>query len=342
MTMHEKKPIDPALRAYLDAMAANTPPLPPGISALERAAIGRAGMERALASRAEIAGLPNSVQTRDIALTPTLQARLFTPAAALSETDAARGLPIVVYLHGGGWVNGSLATHTPFCALLAEKAGVLVLSVDYRLAPEHRYPAALEDTITAYQWAAAHAAEIGGDATRLVLAGDSAGGNLAAAAANQLATEHRADALAAQVLLYPVTDGPTAHYPSRVENARGYGLELAGMEWFWQQYAGHVSPQEPGAFPLHHTPLPKLPRTLVTTAGYDVLRDEGIAYAEKLRLAGVAVTHHHAPEMHHNFPISPGTVQRFPQCVAELDAIAAWLRAAVADDRPAARSLPRA
>ncbi len=328
--MQERKPIDPALRAFLDDLAAKTQPLSPKISALERASIGRALMERALASRAEIAGLPNDVATRDLALTPTLRARLFTPTAAAKEADAARGLPIVVYLHGGGWVVGSLATHAPFCSLLAEKAGVLVLSVDYRLAPEHRYPAALEDTITAYRWAAAHAAEIGGDATRLVLAGDSAGGNLAAAAANQLASEHRADALVAQVLLYPVTDGPTAQYPSRTENARGYGLELAGMEWFWQQYAGHVPPQEPGAFPLHHTPLPTLPPTLVTTAGYDVLRDEGIAYAEKLRLAGIAVTHRAAADMHHNFPISPGTVQRLPQCVAELDAIAAWLRAAVA------------
>lgn len=326
-----RTPMDPALRAFLDELAANTPPLPPQPTALERAALGRAGMERALAGRTEIAGLPNDVQSRDIMLTPTLQARLFTPAAAaMGEAESARGLPAVIYLHGGGWVIGSLATHTPFCSLLAAKAGVLVLSVDYRLAPEHRYPAALEDTITAYQWAAAHAAEIGGDASRLVLAGDSAGGNLAAAAANQLAAEHRADALVAQLLLYPVTDGPTAHYPSRAENARGCGLELAGMEWFWEQYAGHVSPQEPGAFPLHHTPLPKLPPTFVTTAGYDVLRDEGIAYAEKLRLAGVAVTHHHAADMHHNFPISPGTVQRFPQCVAEMDAIAAWLRAAVA------------
>jgi acetyl esterase/lipase len=108
VTTQQRTPIDPALRAYLDEVAANTPPLPPHLTALERAALGRVGMERALASRAEIAGLPNDVQVRDIALTLTLQARLFTPAAAASEasaaseTDAARGLPIVVYLHGGG------------------------------------------------------------------------------------------------------------------------------------------------------------------------------------------------------------------------------------------------
>jgi acetyl esterase len=219
-----------------------------------------------------------------------------------------------------------VVTHDPFCLLLSELAGVIILSVEYRLAPEHRYPAALEDTIAAYRWAAAHAVEFGGDASRLALGGDSAGGNLAAAAANQLCAAGEGESLRAQMLLYPVTDRAAAQYPSRQENATGYGLELPVMEWFWQQYAGAAEPGDPGAYPLHQQPLPKLPPTLVTTAEYDLLRDEGIAYAEKLKAAGVAVTHRHAADMHHNFPISPGTVQRFPQSVATLREIAVWLR----------------
>lgn len=277
-------------------------------------------MVRALKSRASIPGLPNVVQTRDVAITEALTGRLYTP-------HVAGPLPVLVYLHGGGWVAGSVATHDPFCRLLSEAGEVIVVSVEYRLAPEHRYPAALEDTIAAAHWAADHAAEWGGDAERLALGGDSAGANLAAVAANRLCATAVVPTLGALLLIHPVADYPNAQHLSYTENATGYGLEANLMRWFWEQYAPGISANDPDASPLQLKSLPPLPPTLVATAEYDVLRDEGIAYAAKLESAGVAVTHLHAPDMHHNFPVHPGTVARFPQCDAALAGIAGWLRA---------------
>jgi acetyl esterase len=158
------------------------------------------------------------------------------------------------------------------------------------------------------------------------LGGDSAGANLAAVAANKLSAAGQGPALRALLLLYPVTDYSPANHPSFTENATGYGLEAPGMRWFWEQYAPGVSPKDPDASPLQLPELPALPPALVATAEYDVLRDEGIAYAHKLEAAGVAVTHLHAPDMHHNFPVHPATVARFPQSDAALAAFAAWLK----------------
>ncbi len=199
----------------------------------------------------------------------------------------------------------SVAILDPFCRLLSEAAGVIIASVEYRLAPEHPYPAALDDTLTAVRWAAGHAAEWGGDPSCLALGGDSAGANLAAVAANRLVRTGEAPALRALMLLYPITDHPDAGRASYEENATGYGLDAGLMRWFTQQYAAHVSPTDPNVWPLHLADVPALPATLVATAGYDVLRDEGIAYAEKLQAAGVDVTHLHAPDMGHNFPATP-------------------------------------
>jgi acetyl esterase len=237
-----------------------------------------------------------------------------------------------VYLHGGGWVAGSVATHDPFCRLLSEAAEVVVASIEYRMAPEHPYPAALHDTLTAVQWAHQRAGEWGGDATRLALGGDSAGANLAAVVANRLCATTGNLPLRALLLLYPVTDSPQAGHSSYVENAAGYGLEANLMRWFWQQYAPGASPGDPDISPLQLHKLPALPPTLVTTAEYDVLRDEGLVYVQKLAVAGVVVTHQHAPDMHHNFPVHPATVARFPQCDAALTNIAGWLRATLARD----------
>jgi acetyl esterase len=239
---------------------------------------------------------------------------------------------VMVYTHGGGWVVGAVATVDPFCRLLSEAAGVIIVSVEYRLAPEHPYPAALEDTLAAFDWVAEHAHEFGGDASRLVLGGDSAGANLAAVTANRLCADGsaKAHALRALLLLYPVTDHPSAEHPSYAENASGYGLEGSLMRWFWELYAPGVSAEDLNVAPLRLREVPKLPPTLVTTAHYDVLRDEGIAYAEKLKEAGVAVTHLHAPDMGHNFPVTPSQVARFPQGVEMLGAIAEWLKASLA------------
>jgi acetyl esterase len=276
---------------------------------------------RALKNRASIPGLPNDVETLEVEIAPGLAARLYMPPRASVP------LPVLVYLHGGGWVFGSVATHDPFCRLLSEAAGVIVASVEYRLAPEHPYPAAVEDTLAAVHWVADNAAEWGGNPSRLALGGDSAGANLAAVAANRVCATAETHALHALLLLYPVTAHPSAAHPSYTENATGYGLEANIMRWFWEQYAPGISPNDPDASPLQSQKVPPLPPTLVATAEYDVLRDEGIAYAEKLEAAGIAVTQLHAPDMNHNFPVDPGTVVRFPQCYATLTEIARWLRA---------------
>jgi acetyl esterase len=222
-------------------------------------------------------------------------------------------------------VAGSVATHDPFCRLLSQAAEIIVVAIEYRLAPEHPYPAAVEDTLTAVHWAFKSAVKWGGDPTRLALGGDSAGANLAAVAANQLCATPEVQPLHALLLLYPVTDHPIAHRASYIENATGYGLEANTMHWFWKQYAPDVSPNDPNVSPLRLQTVPALPSTLIATAEYDVLRDEGIAYAEKLAMSGVAVTHLHAPDMNHNFVVFPGTVGRFPQSNATLTQIAHWL-----------------
>ncbi len=341
--MKERQPIDPALRRFLDEQAAAAVP-PASLADEARIRLVRSLMVRALESRGFIPGLsnlglsnlglsnlglsnpglPNEVETREVEVTPHLSARLYTPP------DRTSPMPLLVYLHGGGWVAGSVATLDPFCRLLSKAAGLMVASVEYRLAPEHPYPAALEDTLAAVDWAAEHAAEFGGDPSRLAIGGDSAGANLAAVAANRLCAQPDSPSLRALLLLYPVSDHPSANHPSYTENATGYGLEANGMRWFWDQYAPGVSPTDADASPLQLVTVPPLPPTLVATAEYDVLRDEGIAYANKLRAAGIAVTHLHAPDMHHNFPITPATVARFPQCDATLAEIAGWLRTTLA------------
>lgn len=325
--MSERKPFDPAVRRLLDEQAAAAGTPPPPASNEERVGLARAFMLRALAARVSIAGLPNRVTTREVEIAPGLGARLYLPA------DVQTPLSTLVYLHGGGWVVGSVETVDPFCRLLSEAAHVAVLSVEYRLAPEHRYPAAHDDTLTATRWAAEHASEWGGDASRIALGGDSAGANLAAVTGNRICAEKGALKLRALMLLYPVTDHPGAEHASWAENATGFGLEGNLMRWFWEQYAPGVSPDDSNVAPLRLREMPALPPTLVTTAGYDVLRDEGLAYKEKLEAAGVAVTHLHAPDMGHNFPVTPNQVMRFPQCVETFGEIAAWLKATLADER---------
>ena len=316
--MRNRRPIDPALRNYLDSLA--PAPIQPNADNLEQARFRRSLMLQALASRNTIPGLPNRVTTRDLAISPELTARLYTPP------EPASPLPVLIYAHGGGWVCGSIETHDPFCRLLCEAAGILILSVEFRLAPEHPFPAAPEDMLAAYRWTQAHARSFGGNPERLLLGGDSAGANLAAVTATTISVSGESTPPAALLLLYPVMDHPSAGHPSYQENTTGYGLSAELMTWFWDQYSPHVPPADPRISPLRLSDLPALPPTLIATAEYDPLRDEGIAYAEKLAHAGIAVTHLHAPDMHHNFPVHPGTVARFPQSIAALEEFAAWLR----------------
>jgi acetyl esterase len=227
-----------------------------------------------------------------------------TSLAIRTYTPTGEGHPVFVYLHGGGWVRGDLDTHDGLCRLLAEAADCVVVSVDYRRAPEHRFPAAVHDAYAATAWAADHAGIVGGDPKRVAVGGDSAGGNLAAAVA-LLARERGGPKLAHQVLLYPVTDHAfdTASYD---ENAAGYLLSRASMRWYWKRYlSDDIDGANPYASPVRARDLSGLPSATVITAGYDPLRDEGAAYAKRLREAGVSVTHENYPGMVHVFASFP-------------------------------------
>ncbi len=193
--------------------------------------------------------------------------------------------PILMYFHGGGWVVGSLDGYDDLCRSLCHRAGAVVVSVDYRLAPEHKYPAAAEDCYSATAWCAAHAGEIGGDAKRLVVMGDSAGGNLAAVVA-LMARDRNGPAIAEQVPIYPATscgyEMASYHFFDS-----GYGLSRGMMRYFWDAYLRDpADATQPYAAPLQASNLANLPPTLMITAQYDLLRDEGEAYAARLQRAG--------------------------------------------------------
>ncbi|MBU6252003.1 MAG: alpha/beta hydrolase [Alphaproteobacteria bacterium] len=225
----------------------------------------------------------------------SVEARLYVPNGA-PETP-----PLIVYFHGGGWVLGSLDTHDTTCRELAEDSSAAVLSIDYRLAPEARYPAAAEDCYDATCWARDHAAELGIDGTRLAVAGDSAGGNLAAAV-SLMARDRGGPALRHQLLIYPVTDADFTTSSYIANGSGAYFLSTSAMRWFWQHYLGGTAPQDaPLARVLHTSDLAGLAPATVITAQYDPLRDEGDAYAQKLAEAGVATDHHIAPGMIHGF-----------------------------------------
>jgi acetyl esterase len=241
--------------------------------------------------------------------------------------DAA--LPVVVFFHGGGFVVCTLETHDPYCRALAAEAGVMVVSVDYRLAPEHKFPAGVEDCLAATEWVLAHAGELGGSGSRVFVAGDSAGGTLAAVVALLLRDKGvlgGLSGLTGQILLYPVTahyDPPTASY---LEMAEGYGLTRKGMMWFWDHYLKDKSEgADFRAAPLLATSLRGLPRAFVVTAEYDVLRDEGLAYAKRLEAAGVDVTRVYAEGMNHGFACSMNEFPFLPQAKDVLRKVAEWI-----------------
>jgi acetyl esterase len=210
--------------------------------------------------------------------------RLYRP----KDVSAAAPLPALVYFHGGGWVIGDLDTHDVLCRQLTAGAGIAVVAVDYRLAPEHKFPAAADDAWTATRWVAAHAGELGVDAARLAVGGDSAGGNLAAAV-SLMARDQGAPALAMQVLLYPVTD-VAAEAQSYTDFADGFMLTRDSMRWFIAHYLNDGrDATDWRVSPLRAPSLAGVAPALVVTAGFDPLRDEGDAYARKLREAGVRV-----------------------------------------------------
>jgi acetyl esterase len=244
----------------------------------------------------------------------SVPARLYAPPGAASSA-------LVVFFHGGGFVFGSLDSHYDVtCRALCAGAGCHVLSVDYRLAPEHPFPAAVLDADLALDWAAAEAAALGADPRRIVLAGGSAGGNLAAVAALR-ARDRGGPRACGQLLFYPVTDapGPT---PSYRDFAEGFYLTRADMDWFWRQYVPDPARgTDPAAAPLRAPDLAGLPPALVATAGHDPLRDEAEAYAARLRQAGVPVLLQRYPGMIHGFLAFPLAARQ-----TALDLAIAWLR----------------
>jgi acetyl esterase len=243
--------------------------------------------------------------------------RIYRPAG-----DAPK--PAIVYAHGGGWVLGSLRTHDDVCRGLAAGVDAVVVSVDYRLAPEHRYPGAVEDYLAAVAWTHAHATELGADPTRIAVAGDSAGGNLAAIAAQHARLV--GPPLRFQLLVYPVTDHEFVSV-SMEENAVGYYLTRDMMRWFYDLYLNDPAEgAEPMVSPLRAADLTGLAPAFVITAEYDPLRDQGRGYAEAMRDAGNAVTATTYDGMFHGFFTMSALIDRAK--VAFDDAIAA-LRAAL-------------
>ena len=300
--------IDPELSALLAAV-----PMPDfGAPDLDPATM-RQGMEDVAAM------IPVSTEIDHIedSVADGVPVRIYRPA---SDTP----LPTVVFIHGGGFVVGSVRTHDALARLIAADTHALVVSVDYRLAPEQPFPAAVDDCWTALQWVADHAAELGGDPERIAVAGDSAGGNLAAVL-TQLARDAGAPALVFQLLLYPVTS-EHHDWPSITENAEAPVLTKRGIEYFSGQYSGAGSAASVRSAPAMAESFTGLPPALVATAGHDPLRDDGEAYAALLERDGVPVTLRRFDAMVHGFASFDGVV---PATTAAVDQCIAGLRAAL-------------
>jgi acetyl esterase len=281
-------PLDPQTSAYLDALAAFGGPTGPQTPTEMRAS--------ALARYRHFAGPEPAIKQVEDRTVPgpdgDVPIRVYTP-------DAAGPLPIFVYIHGGGWVSGSVESTDHLCRTIANQTPCIVVSVDYRLAPETKFPGGLEDCYAATVWTAAHGAELGGDPSRLAIGGSSAGGNLATAVA-LLARDRNGPKLAYQLLAYPVTDNDFDR-PSYVDLATGYMLTRDGMRYYWDAYCANPSDADSPYMAVLRADLTGLPPALVLTAEYDPLRDEGDLLAEKLREAGVEVEHICYPGMIHGF-----------------------------------------
>ncbi len=307
-------PVDPQIQALLDA-AKEFPPI--------QTLSPEQAREQYAARPIEGLRVPEIASAADRMIDGpggTLGLRIYTP---LGQGP----FPLLVFFHGSGFVVCSLDTHDAMCRNLCAGAGCVVASVDYRLAPEHKFPAAPEDCLHATRWAGANATILGADPERIAVGGDSAGGNLAAVTALRIRDEG-GPGLRAQLLIYPVTDYWKPGTPSYAENAEGYGLTRAGMEWFWDHYlASPEDARNPHAAPLRAPDLHGLPPALVITAEYDPLRDEAELYAARLREAGVPAELVRYAGMNHGFFFWPGIVD---VASTALDAASAWLRRAFA------------
>jgi len=306
--------LDPQAAAVLDAVEAV--PVPPTYalsveSARERLAEFFGDQTAAPVAAVEDFSIPGPDEAIDV--------RLYLP----ERTEP----PLVVFYHGGGWVLGGLDSYDPLCRALTNAGEFAVLSVDYRLAPEHPFPAGFEDAYAAADWAATHAGRLNCDPDRLAVAGDSAGGNLAAAV-TIAARDRNGPSLDAQGLIYPGVAAPGIHtFESQSENAEGYFLEWDSVTWFYERYlADAADRRNVYAAPLLARDLSDLPPATILTAGFDPLRDEGEAYADRLAEAGVEVGHEAFPGMIHGFVNMLDDLDRASDGVAAVaDGLAATL-----------------
>lgn len=308
-------PLDPKVRRFLDRLAAASPRSAAALTVTER----RASIERLLA----FDGDPEPVERIEKRSIPgpagALGVRVYTPAGARGGP-----LPGLVFFHGGGFVAGSLDTHEGICRRLSNASGCTLVSVDYRLGPEARFPAAVEDACAATRWVARHAAQLGIDPHRLGVAGDSAGATLAAVAAQTLSGEGEIE-LAGQFLLCPILDyrGETASWR---EFGAGYFLERETLEHDLKHYLGEgADPSDPRISPLRAERLEGLPRACIHTAECDPLRDEGAEYAARLEKAGVAASYRCHSGMIHLFyalgAVIPYGLEAYRQMGADIRAL---------------------
>jgi len=311
-------PLDPVIAYVLDLMSSNgAAKMSAGTP--EEAREGFRTMTVGLRDPATLAQVGEVVDRTLDGPAGLLPVRIYRPG-----TDGPH--PTVLFIHGGGFVIGDLDTHDDHARLVCRDVDAVVVSVDYRLAPESPFPAGLEDCLAAYRWVVESAAELGGDPDRLAVAGDSAGGNLSAAVA--LAARDAGSPLAAQLLIYPGVDfAEDADHPSRVQNGEGYFLTAEDMQWFGQHYLQGTSTMDPRASVLRAPDLGGVASAVVGTAEYDPLRDEGEAYADALEKAGVRVVRHRYDGLIHGFfglgPVSPACAAAVAELCADLKALLA-------------------
>ncbi|HEX8009836.1 MAG TPA: alpha/beta hydrolase [Casimicrobiaceae bacterium] len=309
--------LDPDIRRLLDTIFSAPPPVgPPDIAELRAAAEAAPALLGGPA--VELASI------RDVSApgpAGPLPLRIYMP-------DSPSPLPLVLYAHGGGWVTGSLDSHDKLCRILAQGLRALVVAVDYRLAPESPYPAALDDVEAAWRWAGTQAHALGAHGGRFALAGDSSGANLAAALTLRLRRDGAAQPCL-QLLLYPALDATCSRASYRAF-ASGHNLTAAQMAWYWDSYRGRAAVDAPELSPLAAADLAHLPPAVIAVAAADVLRDDGLDYARRLESAGVPVRVVQCTGMIHGFLRWTGEV---PAAARWIDAIVAAARGRLAPER---------
>jgi acetyl esterase len=289
-------PLDPQARALLGQLAEG----PPVHTLTAEQARHASKLRRSKAATSE----PRTVASVTDELIPgpagPLPVRIYRP-------DEARDRPVLLFFHGGGWVTCDLDSHDGYCRDLTMGARCVVVAVDYRLAPEHPYPAAVEDAYAALRWVASHGRTHGWDERKVGVAGDSAGGNLAAVL-TLLARDRGGPCIAVQVLLYPVTDH--AESDSYKRHGNGDFVTADAMRWYWKHYLGEADGSDPYASPLRVISMRGLPPALVVVAEFDPLHDEGVAYARRLRAEGVETTLLDVGGMFHGFATLGSTLDK--------------------------------